>query len=115
MKNEAVFTMPFGRVYSLLVAKAERKGRTRAEVDEIIGWMTGYTPEKIASSAQSREDYRSFFAGAPAMNERRFLVHGTVCGVRIDDIDDPLMKDIRILDKMIDELARGKEMERILR
>lgn len=115
MKNEAVFAMPFGRVYPLLVAKAERKGRTKDEVDEIISWMTGYTPDEIASFVQSGEDYRSFFAGAPAMNERRFLVHGTVCGARIDEIEDPLMKDIRILDRLIDELAKGRAMERILR
>ena len=115
MPKTDIFAMPFARVYPLYVQKAEKKGRTRAEVDTIIGWLTGYDrpglEQKIAESA----DLRTFFASAPQMNPNAGLIRGTVCGVRVEDIDDPLLQKIRWLDKLIDELARGRAMEKILR
>ena len=114
-KNERVFGMKFSKVYPLLVAKAERKGRTRAEVDEVTGWLTGYTPEQLEALLRSDADYRSFFENAPAPNPKAGLVTGVVCGVRVETIEDPLMRDIRRLDKLVDELAKGRPMEKILR
>lgn len=113
--NERVFAMKFSKVYPLLVAKAERKGRTRAEVDEVTGWLTGYTPEQLEALLRSDSDYRSFFENAPVPNPKAELVTGVVCGVRVETIADPLMRDIRRLDKLVDELAKGKPMEKILR
>ena len=111
MENAKVFAMKLNKVYPLLVQKAERKGRTKAEVDEIITWLTGYAQPE----AQGEKTYRAFFEQAPAMNPKADKITGTVCGVRVETIEDPLMKQIRQLDKLIDELARGKPMEKILR
>ena len=115
MTNEKVFAMPFANVYPLLVSKAVRKGRTAAEVDQVTGWLTGYTPEQIARAAADGVSYGDFFRQAPALNPRRDLVRGVVCGVRVEEIEDPLMQEIRRLDKLVDELAKGRPMEKILR
>ncbi len=105
----------FASVYPLYVAKAERKGRTKAEVDAIISWMTGYSAETLLDQLDAKSDFESFFASAPAMNPARALITGLVCGVRVESVEDPLMREIRYLDKLIDELAKGKAMEKILR
>lgn len=115
MDNEKVFQMPFAKVYPLLVNKAVRKSRTPAEVDEVIGWLTGYTPEQLATLVQSDVTYGEFFKGAPAPNPKRGLVTGTVCGVRVETVEDPLMREVRRLDKLVDELAKGRPMEKVLR
>jgi hypothetical protein len=113
--NARVFAMSFGSVYPLYVQKAEKKGRTKAEVDEVIMWLTGYTRAELARIVSSKVDFATFFAQAPQLNPNVQLITGVVCGVRIEDIADPLMKKIRYLDKLIDELAKGRPMERILR
>ncbi len=110
-----VFAMKFSSVYPLYVQKAERKGRTRAEVDEVIRWLTGYTQEALARQIEAGVDLETFFAQAPALHPNRGLVTGVVCGVRVEEVADPLMRLIRCLDKMIDELAKGRAMEKILR
>ena len=110
-----VTEMAFAKLYSLLVAKAEKKGRTREEVDQVTAWLTGYTPEELAQLGQSDMSYGDFFRSAPAMNPNRTLITGKICGVRVEEIEDPLMRDIRYLDKLVDELAKGKAMEKILR
>lgn len=110
-----VYKMIFANVYPMYVAKAERKGRTKSEVDEIIRWLTGYTPKGLESQLKKRTDIETFFAKAPKMNPSRKLVTGVICGVRVEDIKEPLMREIRYLDKLIDELAKGKAMEKILR
>ena len=115
MPRVNVFEMPFSRVYPLLVAKAERKGRTRAEVDEIIFWLTGYDAAGLQAQLDKNADYRAFFGEAPRMNPAARHIRGAVCGVRVEAIADPLMQQIRWLDKLVDELARGKAMEKILR
>ena len=115
MDNEKVYAMQFGRVYPLLVAKAEKKGRTRAEVDQIICWLTGYTEEEVGEAAKSAVAYGDFFRNAPQLNPDRKLIRGKVCGVSVEEIAEPLMQEIRYLDKLIDELAKGKAMEKILR
>lgn len=115
MKNHRVYTMSFASVYPLYVAKAERKGRTQAEVDRIITWLTGYSQKELAAQIESGSNFESFFAQAPKMNPFRKQITGVICGVRVEDIQDPLMQEIRYLDKLIDELARGKAMEKILR
>ena len=115
MENQRVFAMPFSRVYGLLIAKAVRKGRTRAEVDEVASWLTGYTAGQINALMESKISYGDFFRQAPAMNPEREKITGTVCGVRVERVEDPLMRDIRYLDKLVDELAAGKAMEKILR
>lgn len=107
--------MSFGSVYPLYVAKAERKNRTKTEVDEIIQWLTGYTAKDIEKIVKNQDDFRTFFADAPHMNENRRQITGVVCGVRVEDIKEPLMQEIRYLDKLIDELAKGKSMDKILR
>lgn len=112
---ERVFAMPFAKVYPLYVAKAEKKGRTKDEVDRIIRWLTGYTPAGLKKQIDKKTDIRTFFAEAPAYNPDSDLITGVVCGIRVETLDDPLMKKIRQLDKLIDELARGKAMEKILR
>lgn len=114
MKQEKVYAMPFGRVYACLVAKAERKGRTQAEVDEIIQWLCGYTPEEIQQCVQNGISYGDFFRQAH-MNPARNKIRGKVCGIQVETIEDPLMQDIRYLDKLVDELAKGRKMDRILR
>lgn len=110
-----VYTASFGSVYPLYVTKAERKERTKAEVDEIIRWLTGYTQKKLEKVIADGTDFETFFAKAPRMNPNRSLITGVVCGVRVEDIEDPLMREIRYLDKLVEELARGKAMEKILR
>ena len=110
-----VTEMAFAKLYSLLVAKAEKKGRTREEVDQVTAWLTGYTPEELARLEQSDMSYGDFFRSAPAMNPNRTLITGKICGVRVEEIEDPRMRDIRYLDKLVDELAKGKAMEKILR
>lgn len=115
MPRADVTQMPFAKLYPLLVAKAVKKGRARQEVDEVTAWLTGYTPEDIARMMQSELSYGDFFRNAPAMNPNRALITGTVCGVRVETIEDTLMRDIRCLDKLVDELAKGKPVEKILR
>lgn len=110
-----VTQMSFTKLYPLLVDKAEKKGRTRKEVEQVTAWLTGYTPEDIARLEQSEISYGDFFRKAPAMNPNRALITGNICGIRVEEIEDPLMRDIRYLDKLVDELAKGKSMEQILR
>ena len=107
--------MSFGKIYPLLVAKAEKKGRTLEEVEEIVCWLTGYDKEGIAYAADNSVAYGDFFLNAPKLNPNRKLIKGSVCGVRVETIEEPLMQEIRYLDKLIDELAKGKPMEKILR
>ncbi|MBX3077511.1 DUF2200 domain-containing protein [Candidatus Obscuribacterales bacterium] len=110
-----IYTMPFASVYPLYVAKAEKKGRSKSEVDEIICWLTGYSQTELQSILQSQIDFETFFAQTPGANPSRHLIKGVVCGVRVEDIEDPIMREIRYLDKLIDELAKGKAMNKILR
>ena len=107
--------MSFASVYPLYIAKAEKKGRTKAEVDEIIAWLTGYEGESLQAALDDRRDFETFFAQAPTPNPSRDLIKGVVCGVRVEEIEEPLMREIRYLDKLVDELARGKKMDKILR
>lgn len=107
--------MSFASVYPLYVTKAEKKGRTQAEVDEVVRWLTGYTQAGLNAQIKKKTTFEDFFAGAPKLNPSRSLITGVVCGVRVEDIEDPLMREIRYLDKLVDELARGKAMEKILR
>lgn len=113
--NQRIYTMPFANVYPLYVAKALRKDRTKNEVDEIIHWLTGYSQDALEKVISAKTSFQDFFAAAPALNPRRAQVTGVICGVRIEEITDPLMREIRVLDKLIDELARGKSMDKILR
>ena len=115
MPRTDVTQMAFAKLYPLLVNKAEKKGRTRAEVDQVTSWLTGYTPEDIAQLEQSDTTYGAFFQKAPAMNPDRALITGKVCGVRVEEIEDPLMRNIRYLDKLVDERAKGKPGEQTLR
>ncbi|MCU0485599.1 MAG: DUF2200 domain-containing protein [Anaerolineales bacterium] len=107
--------MKFAQVYPLYVQKAQRKNRTRAEVDQIICWLTGYDQAGLAQQIEQGNDFETFFAQAPALHPNRALIQGVVCGVRVEEIEDPLMRNIRYLDKLIDELAKGKAMDKILR
>ncbi len=109
MARQSVFDMPFSRVYPMLISKAERKGRTRKEVDEVTSWLTGYSPAQIDEALSSEITYGDFFSGAPAYNPRADLITGKICGIQVEAIEDPLMKKIRQLDKLVDELARGKK------
>jgi hypothetical protein len=113
--NERIFAMSFARVYPLYVAKAEKKGRTKSELDAVIRWLTGYNQRELEGQLKQGKDFQTFFREAPALNPSRTLIKGVVCGVRVEDITDPLMRDIRYLDKLVDELAKGKKMETILR
>lgn len=115
MIKHRIFTMAFARVYPEYVNKAEKKGRTKAEVDTIICWLTGYSQAELEAQLERQTDYETFLAEAPQLNPLRILVKGVVCGVRVEDIEDPTMQGIRYLDKLIDELAKGKTMEKILR
>jgi hypothetical protein len=115
MAAQRIYTTSFASVYPHYVAKAERKGRTKAEVDEIIRWLTGYDDAGLNRVLEQRTDFETFFAEAPAMNPDRSLIKGVVCGVRVEEIEEPTMREIRYLDKLIDELARGKAMAKILR
>jgi hypothetical protein len=110
-----IYTTSFASVYPHYVAKAEKKGRSKAEVDAIIGWLTGYSPQGLAAALASGTDFATFFGEAPAMNPARNLVTGTICGIRVEAVEEPLMREIRILDKLVDELAKGRKMEKILR
>jgi hypothetical protein len=112
---QRVFAYKFAKIHALYVQKAERKSRTKKEVDEIICWLTGYTAAGLQKQIKSDNDLTTFFAEAPAMNPKIRLITGTVCGVRVEDVPDPLMRKIRYLDKLIDELAKGRPMEKILR
>jgi hypothetical protein len=114
-KKPRIYTISFASVYPLYLQKAEKKGRTKEEVDRIITWLTGYTAKKLQHAIDSKVDLETFFAKAPRMNPNASLITGVVCGVRVEDLTDPLMQKIRYLDKLIDELARGKKMESILR
>lgn len=115
MNNERVFAMAFAKVYPLYVQKAERKGRSKDEVDEVIRWLTGYSQTGLQAQIDQLHDFRTFFAQAPRLNPNIALIKGVVCGVRVEEVDDPLMRTIRYLDKLVDELAKGKTMEKILR
>lgn len=115
MPKHRIFTTSFSSVYLLYVQKAARKNRTKAEVDQIICWLTGYDRAGLQQQIKQAHDFETFFAQAPAMHPNCSMIKGTVCGVRVEDIDDPLMQKIRYLDKLIDELAKGKAMEKILR
>jgi hypothetical protein len=113
--NNRVFGMKFANVYPLYIQKAERKNRTIEEVDQIICWLTGYNQAGLQQQIKQGNDFESFFAQAPAINPNSSLIKGVVCGVRVEEIEDPLMQKIRYLDKLIDELAKGKAMEKIMR
>jgi hypothetical protein len=115
MTNDRVFKMAFSRVYPLLVEKAERKGRTKEEVDAVICWLTGYDAEGLRVQLERNVDYETFFAQAPRMNPNAEKIRGVICGHRVEEIEDPLMRKIRWLDKLVDELAKNKPMEKILR
>ena len=115
MARHPVFAMKFSKVYPMYVAKAERKNRTKAEVDEIVCWLTGYDAAGLRRQIEKEVDFETFFAEAPAMNPNTALIKGVVCGVRVEEVEDPLMRKIRWLDKLVDELAKGKAMEKILR
>jgi hypothetical protein len=114
-QKHRIYTMSFARVYPEYVNKAEKKGRTKAEVDEIIRWLTGYSQEALEAQLEKQTDIETFLAEAPQPNPSRTLITGVVCGVRLENIEEPTMKEIRYLDKLIDELAKGKAMEKILR
>ena len=115
MPKHPIFTMPFGKVYPLYIQKAERKNRTKAEIDQIICWLTGYDQAGLQQQIELENDFETFFAQAPAIHPNSSLIKGVVCGVRVEEVDDPLMQKIRYLDKLIHELAKGKSMEKILR
>jgi len=115
MKKHRIYTMSFASVYPLYITKVEKKGHTKAEVDEIIRWLTGYTQKQLEAQIKKLTDFETFFKEAPKMNPARTLVTGVVCGVRVEDIKEKTMREIRYLDKLIDELAKGKAMEKILR
>ena len=115
MPRQSIFDMKFSAVFPMLVQKAERKNRTRTEVYEVTTWLTGYTPEQIDSALASDMTYGIFFSDAPAYNPRSELITGKVCGVQVDTIEDPLMKRVRQLDKLVDELAKGRPMEKVIR
>jgi hypothetical protein len=115
MAKHRIYTTSFASVYPLYVAKAEKKGRTKAEVDQVISWLTGYSQKELETQLEKQIDFETFFAKAPKLNPSRALIKGVVCGVRVEDIEEPTMQEIRYLDKLIDELARGKAMDKILR
>ena len=115
MQNDRVFNMSFAGVYPHYVAKAEKKGRTKEELDDVIRWLTGYTKAGLARQIEKKTSFREFFEKAPKFNRNASLITGVVCGIRVENIEDPLMQKIRYLDKLVDELAKGKKMEKILR
>lgn len=115
MANHRIFATPFANVYPLYVQKAERKNRTKDEIDKIICWLTGYSDAELQQQIQQKNDFETFFAQAPALHPKSSLITGVVCGVRVQEIEDPLMRKIRYLDKLVDELAKGKAMDKILR
>lgn len=115
MAKHKVYSMSFASIYPLYISKAERKGRTKADVDEIIFWLTGHSPETLGAVIDQEIDVETFIAQAPQLNPSRALIKGVVCGVRVEDVEEETMREIRYLDKLIDELARGKSMNKILR
>jgi len=115
MAKHRIYTTSFASVYPHYVAKAEKRGRTKAEVDEIISWLTGYRQKDLETQLKKQTDFETFFAQAPKINPARALIKGVVCGVRVEDIKEPTMREIRYLDKLIDELAKGRAMDKILR
>ena len=115
MKKHRIYSISVASVYPHYIAKAEKKGRTKAEVDEIIFWLTGHSRETLDEQLESRVTFEDFFAQAPRLNPARSLITGVVCGIRVEDIEEPLMRELRYLDKLVDELAKGKSMEKILR
>lgn len=115
MNNEKIYNMDYCRVYNLLLAKVQKKGRTKSELDEVIGWLTGYTAQQLDSIVDGAVTYGDFFRNAPQLNPNRTLIKGVVCGVRVEEVQEPLMREIRYLDKLVDELAKGKKMDKILR
>lgn len=115
MKNTKIFGMPFASVYPLYIKKVEKKGRTKEEVDEIIFWLTGYDEETLQQQLDNKVDFETFFAQVPQLNPNVSLITGVICGYRVEEIEDKLMQKIRYLDKLIDELAKGKTMDKILR
>lgn len=115
MTSHRIYKMSFASVYPLYVAKVEKKGRAKTEVDEVIRWLTGYSQKKLEAQLKKKTDFETFFAQAPDMNPARSLIKGVVCGVRVENIKEPLIQEVRYLDKLIDELAKGKAMEKVLR
>jgi hypothetical protein len=115
MEKHRIYTMPVADVYPLYVLKVEKKGRTKQEVDEIICWLTGYNPEELEKLLSDNTDFQTFFDNAPLLNPKRRLVTGVICGIRVEDMEESTMKEIRYLDKLVDELAKNKPMEKILR
>lgn len=115
MTTHKIYTMSFAKVYPLYINKVEKKGRTKLEVDEIIRWLTGYSQEELEVQLENQTDFETFFAEAPELNSSRTLITGVICGVRVEEIEESTMQEIRYLDKLIDELAKGKAMEKILR
>ena len=115
MAKHRIYTTSFASVYPLYVAKAEKKGRTKAEVDQVISWLTGYGQKELETHLKKQTDFETFFAKAPKINPSRALIKGVVCGVRVENVEEPTMREIRYLDKLVDELARGKTMDKILR
>jgi hypothetical protein len=115
MEKHKIYTMPFARVYPLYIAKVEKKGRTKSEVDEIICWLTGYDQKALQQQIDLKNDFETFFAQAPQLNPNASKITGVICGYRVEDIEDKLMQKIRYMDKLIDELGKGKTMEKILR
>ena len=115
MTKHKIYSMSFSKVYPHYITKAEKKGRTKSEVDEIIRWLTGYSQKELEVELENETDFESFFKKAPQLNPCRTVIKGVVCGVRVEDIKEPIMREIRYLDKLIDELAKGKPMEKILR
>ena len=115
MTKHRIYSMSFASVYPLYIAKAEKKGRTKDEVDEIVRWLTGYTQRELEEQIEKQTDFENFFAHAPMLNPSRSLIKGVICGVRVEEIKEPTMQEIRYLDLLIDELSRGKTMEKILR
>jgi hypothetical protein len=115
MAKHRIYTTSFASVYPLYVAKVEKKGRTKAEVDQVLSWLTSYDQKELEAQLEKQTDFETFFAAAPKLNPSRVLIKGVVCGVRVEDIEEPTMREIRYLDKLIDELARGKPMDKVLR
>lgn len=117
--NEAtlkrIYAMPFAKVYPMYVVKAEKKGRTKEEVDKVIHWLTGYTKTKLQAEIKKETNFETFFKKAPKLNPARKLITGTICGVRVEEVKDPIMREVRYLDKVIDELSKGKSLEKIFR
>ncbi|RNJ50121.1 DUF2200 domain-containing protein [Methylocystis hirsuta] len=115
MAKHRIYTTSFASVYPLYVAKAEKKGRTKAEVDQVISWLTGYGQEELNTQLEKQTDFETFFAEAPMINPSRALIKGVVCGVQVEDVKEPTLREIRYLDKLVDELARGRAIDKILR